>query len=204
MKACSTALPCDRASRRTSVWVVYPDVDTECSPDRQRRRTWHRRLRRTRKGRTGLWPCSALTGSRRCLAEPGDYFYCGEGPLYPGSLGRAAIGGLAHELGHALELPHPPGCDEGLASCDHYSLMHLGYTVLPHPRTCVTTTRPPSVTQPFIKPHDPLIQPPDIPCLTVAGPGSAIQRGRGRASGPNLRSGMDRGVAAGCGRPCVD
>ena len=33
------------------------------------------------------------------------------------SLGRW-IGGLAHELGHALGLLHPPGCEEGLASCD--------------------------------------------------------------------------------------
>ncbi len=39
------------------------------------------------------------------------------------------IGGLAHELGHALTLPHPPGCDDvprGV-ECDLKSIMSLGY-----------------------------------------------------------------------------
>ena len=58
----------------------------------------------------------------------------------------AGVGGLAHELGHAFELGHPPGCDEGLPQtakftyndgsfsseavnsvCDVYALMWLGF-----------------------------------------------------------------------------
>ena len=37
------------------------------------------------------------------------------------------IGGLAHELGHAFGLPHPPGCDEGWNGCDADALMWAGY-----------------------------------------------------------------------------
>ena len=47
------------------------------------------------------------------------------------------IGGLGHELGHALGLPHPPGCDPwDPMTCDDLealSLMHDGYA--PYPDT---------------------------------------------------------------------
>lgn len=42
------------------------------------------------------------------------------------------IGGTGHELSHALGLPHPPGCDEGLPSCDWEALTFLGYGAWPH------------------------------------------------------------------------
>jgi hypothetical protein len=42
------------------------------------------------------------------------------------------IGGMGHELGHALGLPHPPGCEEKLPSCDSDALMWLGYTTYPN------------------------------------------------------------------------
>ena len=42
------------------------------------------------------------------------------------------IGGSGHELGHALGLPHPPGCDAGLPTCDWEALMYLGYDDWPH------------------------------------------------------------------------
>ena len=41
------------------------------------------------------------------------------------------IGGLAHELAHALWVPHPPGCDENLPTCDLPSLMSFGYVSYP-------------------------------------------------------------------------
>jgi hypothetical protein len=42
------------------------------------------------------------------------------------------IGGAGHELGHALGLNHPPGCDQGRSSCDHNALMWTGYTRYPN------------------------------------------------------------------------
>ncbi len=53
----------------------------------------------------------------------------------PGDYGvNRWIGGLGHELGHALGLPHPPGCDsgncaEGLSA--YNSLMYAGYAYYP-------------------------------------------------------------------------
>jgi hypothetical protein len=41
------------------------------------------------------------------------------------------VGGLAHELGHALGVPHPAGCDAQLASCDAGDVMWLGYVSYP-------------------------------------------------------------------------
>ncbi|MGH9944556.1 MAG: hypothetical protein ACRD9R_19585 [Pyrinomonadaceae bacterium] len=40
------------------------------------------------------------------------------------------VGGFGHELGHALGLPHPPGCGEPGNEDNHecQSLMYLGYT----------------------------------------------------------------------------
>jgi hypothetical protein len=45
------------------------------------------------------------------------------------------IGGLGHELGHALNLPHPPGCDSGACTGGQYaynSLMYIGYSIYPN------------------------------------------------------------------------
>lgn len=42
------------------------------------------------------------------------------------------IGGAGHEFGHALGLPHPPGCDEGLPTCDWRALTYLGFYDWPH------------------------------------------------------------------------
>ena len=165
-----------------TVWVIYPDVKTECSPTGSAGDgiDGYGELGR---GGPGLTMLSAddLEG----LAEPADFILCGVGP-FPGSLGRW-IGGLAHELGHALGLPHPPGCDDGLPSCDHYSLMHLGFTA--YPSTYLRDDDKAALRDsPFITPHDPLIQPPDIPCLTVASPGSTISGSvvgpQGQAFGP--------------------
>ena len=58
-----------------------------------------------------------------------EYYYCDEGP-YRAPLSRW-FGGLAHELAHAVGVPHPPGCDAGLPTCDSPALMWLGYTSYP-------------------------------------------------------------------------
>lgn len=42
------------------------------------------------------------------------------------------IGGLGHEMGHTFGLPHPPGCDQGLVTCDSAALMWLGYASWPN------------------------------------------------------------------------
>src|SRR4051812_9466228 len=50
------------------------------------------------------------------------------------SVGRW-IGGLGHELGHAFNLPHPPGCDSGNCAGGqnaYYSLMYIGYYYYPN------------------------------------------------------------------------
>ena len=160
------------------VWVIYADVVTECSPtgsagDGQ---DGYGELGRGGPGLTMLGG-----GDLKGLTEPGDFIYCGEGP-YTGSLGRW-IGGLAHELGHALGLPHPPGCDEGLASCDYESLMDLGYE--PYPDTYLRDDDKAILrASPFITPHDPLLQPPAIPCPSAADD-DAKSKIRGTLVGPD-------------------
>jgi hypothetical protein len=46
------------------------------------------------------------------------------------------VGGLAHELGHAFDLPHPPGCDQGnqtlCGNIEYNSLMYFGYSLFPN------------------------------------------------------------------------
>jgi hypothetical protein len=43
-------------------------------------------------------------------------------------------GKLGHEIGHTLNVSHPPGCEAPLGDCDSASIMWLGYTV--YPATC--------------------------------------------------------------------
>ena len=42
------------------------------------------------------------------------------------------VGGTAHELGHTFGLPHPPGCNDGLPTCDRRALMWTGYVKYPN------------------------------------------------------------------------
>ena len=46
------------------------------------------------------------------------------------------VGGLGHELGHALGLPHPAACESGSPDCPTNTLMWFGY--LTYPNTFLT------------------------------------------------------------------
>lgn len=101
-------------------WVIYIDVVEVCDGNMDFGR-----------GGNGVAMMSAkdLEG----LAGSGVWPACrGDGTVVtiPATLGRW-YGGLAHELAHALHVPHPPGCDEGLDSCDESAITWLGFTDYP-------------------------------------------------------------------------
>ena len=102
------------------VWVIYADVEEACDEPQEL-------------GRAGASLAIVPRWDLEGLVNPGETHYCEEGP-YHDPLGRW-IGGLGHELGHALLLSHPPGCDPwDPTTCDDlevWSLMHDGYTSYP-------------------------------------------------------------------------
>lgn len=109
----------------TTTWVIYPHVEEACDEYHQLGDTGHELGR-------GGWGLTILgRDDVEGLTDPGgEYYFCGEGP-HNNSLTRW-MGGLAHELTHALGVTdHPPGCDEGLPSCDYPALMSVGYTAYP-------------------------------------------------------------------------
>ena len=108
-----------RGGTSTFVWVVYADLDSQCDVGYS--------LGRGESGLTMLprEDLEGLIGNR--LVNHG---VCGDGP-WPGPVTRW-IGGLGHELGHAFTLPHPPGCDEGLPTCDYDALISLGFEIYPN------------------------------------------------------------------------
>ncbi|MDE2888407.1 MAG: hypothetical protein OXR72_09325 [Gemmatimonadota bacterium] len=99
-----------------SVWVLYVDVDESCEETHEL-------------GAGGSGIVMVPAWDLRGLANPGAYYTCDKGP-YKGPIGRW-YGGLAHEIAHAVGVPHPPGCDAGLATCDSKALMWLGYPNYP-------------------------------------------------------------------------
>ena len=101
----------------TFTWVLYVDVEERCGEDQEL-------------GRGGPGLTMVGDGDLKGLASPGPYFWCGQGP-WAGTLGRWR-GGVGHEIGHAFWLPHPPGCDEGLPTCDRGALMGNGYESYPN------------------------------------------------------------------------
>ena len=95
------------------VWVVYADVMEPCADSYG--------LGRGGGGLAfmGAWDLEGLS-------DP-EWDHCGGGVL---GFGRW-IGGLGHEIGHAFGLPHPPGCDAGLSTCDREALMAVGFAAWP-------------------------------------------------------------------------
>jgi hypothetical protein len=97
-------------------WVVYADVPSACGDPQ--------RIGGTRRGVTilGEQELQGLAGAVETI-DP-----CGVVATDPA--GRW-IGGLGHEFGHSLGLPHSEGCDDGLPWCDTDSIMWTGYVEWP-------------------------------------------------------------------------
>ena len=99
------------------VWLIYADVVSECdTPGRLG----------AGGGGLAIFPRQDLEGLSGTYTITDD---CGR--RWSARLSRW-IGGLGHELGHALGLPHPPGCDAGLPTCDRDALMWSGYALYPN------------------------------------------------------------------------
>ena len=98
------------------IWALYVDVEEACDG-----------FQALGRGGDGL---TLLPGYDLALMQkPGTWTFCDVGTIER-SYG-SVLGGLAHELGHAFGLPHPPGCDEELPTCDYAALMANGYDVYP-------------------------------------------------------------------------
>ena len=94
------------------VWTVYADVTGHCDLGIF--------------GRGGGGITIMAKPDLEGLSNPEGRMHCGFYRQH-----SSWVGGLAHELGHALGLLHPPGCDEGLESCDQEALMQVGYDSYP-------------------------------------------------------------------------
>ena len=98
-------------------WVIYADVDELCNDGR---------LGAGGGGTTimGHNDIARLGGARTTTGS------CGDTWTFPGF--DSITGGLGHELGHALGLAHPAGCDQALPACDTNALMWAGYYNFPN------------------------------------------------------------------------
>ena len=108
-------------------WIVFVDVDPACAPDGTvgNFEDGHNQLYRGGDGLAIMNYSSQEAGFENMLkGDDWTWTYCDEGP-WAGSV-SGTVSGMAHEIGHTFGLPHPPGCDAGLPTCDFESLMHSG------------------------------------------------------------------------------
>lgn len=111
-------------SSKHADWVVYAAVDHTCGAAGP-----------IGEGEPGL-TFLGMDDLHGLIGEPVNV--CGNSYDFPPS---RYIGGLGHEMGHTFGLPHPPGCDQGLNTCDSNALMWLGYVNYPN-----TYLRPDEIT----------------------------------------------------------
>lgn len=111
LHAVQACAPVERTFDRDHIWLIYADILEECDP-----------AYGTAHG-TG-WNGITAIGGQDLLALTDSTYVVGP-HCYGGSFGRW-FGGLAHELGHGFNLVHPPGCDDGLPTCDSRAVMSQG------------------------------------------------------------------------------
>ena len=99
-----------RHSSDRYTWAIYIDVEFDCDGGGEL-------------GAGGSGITIVHGGDLAGLADPENYQLCG----FPPHRGLGWVGGLAHEISHAFGLPHPPGCEEELDTCDHNAMMWAGF-----------------------------------------------------------------------------
>ncbi|WP_419934159.1 hypothetical protein [Candidatus Palauibacter sp.] len=94
----------------STIWMLFFDIHEACNITYPAlgRASWGVAL-------LGAWDLEGLIEAEDRLCDRGNSY-----------ARKRWVGGQAHELGHAFGLPHPPGCDAGLPSCDSAALMASG------------------------------------------------------------------------------
>lgn len=74
--------------------------------------------------------------------------------IYDSCTNTYPVEGIPGGVAHALGLPHPPGCEEGLDTCEDGLLMWDGYSIFPDSRLTETEVAALKASR-FISPRDP-------------------------------------------------